>query len=145
MVNLPTRWDHMALNDGLKQGADRKRFAEALFERLHGKGRLEDRFNDFAKVLGSLPQRQSPVFTWPNQTILPILFDPTGEMFLKPGVTRQAAIRCAFNLRYKPEPTWETYSQLLTLCDVLRKDLADLQPRDNIDIQSFIWLVGDRK
>jgi hypothetical protein len=144
MVNLPTRWDHMALNDALKNPLDQERFAAALFDLLHGEAPEQQRFTEFAKVLGSLPQRQSPVLSWPNQTILPFLYAPKHQMFMKPGVTKQAANRCAFDLRYQPEPNWTTYSQLLKLSETLFAELEDLGPRDNIDVQSFIWLIGDK-
>jgi len=144
MVNLPTRWDHMALNDGLKAPLHREAFAVALVALLHGDRPYSDRFTQFAQLLGSLPVRQSPIATWANQTILPYLFDPTRHMFLKPDVTKQAASRCAFDLRYKSEPNWTTYAQLLKLCELLLAELKRLKPRDYIDIQSFIWKIGDR-
>jgi hypothetical protein len=36
----------------------------------------------------------------------------------------------------------ETYANRLEFGDVVRHDLADLKPRDLIDIQSFIWVQG---
>jgi hypothetical protein len=83
------------------------------------------------------------VLTWPTQTILPFLFDPVRHMFLKPAVTRQAAARCAFDLKYEAQPRWTTYSRLLKFCDILFQELSDLNPRDYIDLQSFIWSIGD--
>lgn len=142
-VNLPTPWDHMALRDGLNDLVDQRRFALALNDLLHGAGSAESRFTAFADVLGNLPQKQARVLTWPNQTILLFLWDPTHQMFMKPGVTQQAANRRAFDLRYRPEPNWDTYNQLLTLAGLLFKDLAKLRPKDNIDVQSFIWLIGE--
>jgi hypothetical protein len=31
---------------------------------------------------------------------------------------------------------------LLEFCETVRRDLADLRPRDMIDIQSFLWVQG---
>ncbi|HSJ65503.1 MAG TPA: hypothetical protein VK922_16540 [Gemmatimonadaceae bacterium] len=42
----------------------------------------------------------------------------------------------------KSRPSWATYASVLEFAAVLRADLADLQPRDMIDIQSFIWVLG---
>jgi len=142
-VNLLFPQEQMAIRDGLKSAEDQRRFALALFELLHGSISYETRFPKFTEALSALPQKQAPVLKWPVQTILPFLFDPTQHMFLKPQVTRQAARRCAFDLNYDPHPNWTTYSQLLELCRILFRELARLKPRDYIDLQSFIWCIGD--
>jgi hypothetical protein len=43
---------------------------------------------------------------------------------------------------YRSRPNAETYSQLLALVKSVRRDLADLKPRDMIDLQSFLWVQG---
>lgn len=143
MVNLLASFEVMALNDALKSPEGQRRFAGRLFDLLHGDGAVEDRFTHFAEALMGLPQKQSRVATWPIQTILPFLYDPSTHMFLKPGVTQQAALRCAFDLKYEAKPNWITYGRLLKLCDILFHELRDLRPRDYIDLQSFIWCIGD--
>lgn len=145
MVNLLASFELMALNDGLKAAPAQERFSHGLLDLLHGDSPYEDRFTRFAEHLSTLPQKQAPVLKWPIQTILPFLFDPKQHMFLKPQVTRQAASRYAFDLRYDPEPNWATYHQLLLLCQLLEEDLKDLHPKDYIDIQSFIFSIGDDK
>jgi hypothetical protein len=55
---------------------------------------------------------------------------------------RRAAAAYGFDLAYSPRPTWEAYSSFRTLCRTVRSDLADLHPRDQIDIQSFLWVQG---
>lgn len=39
----------------------------------------------------------------------------------------------------------DLYTALLDLTARSRSELQDLDPRDGIDIQSFIWVVGDYK
>jgi hypothetical protein len=46
-------------------------------------------------------------------------------------------------IEYRSPPNWPTYAGLLAFAETLKRDLADLRPRDMIDIQSFIW--GARK
>jgi hypothetical protein len=65
------------------------------------------------------------------------------HLFLKPSVTQEAAERRAFLLNYQPHPLWLTYSCRLKLGETLMKDLADMKPRDMIDIQSFIFVTSD--
>jgi hypothetical protein len=46
---------------------------------------------------------------------------------------------------YQSQPSWETYASLLSLARAVRRDLRDLQPRDMIDIQSFLWVQGSEE
>jgi len=59
------------------------------------------------------------------------------------GRPRQAAARYAFDLKYEAQPRWTTYSRLLKFCDILFQEFRDVKPRDCIDLQSFIWSIGD--
>jgi len=50
-------------------------------------------------------------------------------------------------IHYTPEVTWQAYSSVLRLAEVLKSELAlhdaeRLSARDMIDIQSFIWVAG---
>lgn len=81
---------------------------------------------------------------WTTATYFPFLSDPKHQMFLKPVVTQSAADACNFELSYRPELNWETYSALLRFCGTLAGVVADLSPRDNIDLESFIWVIGGR-
>jgi hypothetical protein len=57
-------------------------------------------------------------------------------------VTKVAAQEYGFDFKYRSKPNWDTYSNLLEFAEVVRDDLADLEPRDMIDIQSFLWVQG---
>jgi hypothetical protein len=67
---------------------------------------------------------------------------PDRHIFLKPNVTRTAARRYGYPFQYGSRPAWEVYADLLAFAGVVRKDIADLQPKDMIDIQSFLWVLG---
>lgn len=131
----------MALHDAVKGDEAAKLFAEGLYDLIYGRDSYEARFGRFAGVLGMLPQVNSPVLTWPIQSIFPFLALPHEHIFLKPKVTKAAAEWRGVSLNYKTRPNWLTYSCFLKLADVLKTDLADLKPRDMIDIQSFIWVT----
>ena len=83
--------------------------------------------------------------SWPIVTYLPFLWDYRRHMFLKPTVTADFADRVGhdFHHRYSPEPNSDTYLALLDLVNSTRAAIAELKPRDNMDIQSFIWVVGE--
>jgi hypothetical protein len=42
-----------------------------------------------------------------------------------------------------PDMVEQVYASLLDLVERTSHELSDLQPRDRIDIQSFIWVVGE--
>lgn len=65
-------------------------------------------------------------------------------MFLKPEVTKDHAARVGhpFASVYEPRLSFEVYASLLDLAERTDTELHDLKPRDLIDIQSFVWVVG---
>jgi hypothetical protein len=81
---------------------------------------------------------------WTVLTYLPFLWRPDAHMFLKPTVTQDFAERIGhpFAQAYGPELDIAIYESLLDLVRRTEADLAQLGPRDRIDVQSFIWVVG---
>ena len=75
------------------------------------------------------------------------LWRPETHMFLKPEVTRDFAARVGhrFASDYEPRLKLDVYHSLLDLASETEQELADLKPRDRIDVHSFIWVVGDYK
>ena len=82
---------------------------------------------------------------WTVATYLPFLWDPEAHMYLKPEATKDFATRVGHPLAYHYEARlkFDVYASLLDLADATSNELSDLAPRDRIDIQSFIWVVGD--
>jgi len=142
-TNLLFVYEKAALRDAVKEPAAARSFASGLYDLIYGNDSFEQRFVRFSKVLETLPQPKSETLKWPIQTIFPFLALPAEHLFLKPEVTQEAARRRAFSLNYQPRPNWLTYSCLLRFGELLMKDLADLKPRDMIDIQSFLWVTAD--
>jgi hypothetical protein len=81
---------------------------------------------------------------WTVASYLPFLWRPDQHMFLKPEVTNDFAARVGhrFYLDYEARLGLAVYERLLDLVDKTAAALADLKPRDRIDVQSFIWVVG---
>ncbi|HEX6068203.1 MAG TPA: hypothetical protein VFZ18_00220 [Longimicrobiaceae bacterium] len=135
-------FEKMALRDAVRDPDGARAFAEGLFDLLHGRGALEHRFRRWIEVVAGLPRKQTRVLTWPVVTVFGFIAQPDRHVFLKPTVTRAAAEAYGFPLPYRSRPSWETYARLLEFAEVLRRDLADLGPRDMIDLQSFMWVQG---
>jgi len=66
-------------------------------------------------------------------------------MFLKPEVSKECADRLAFNLNYTPTLNWLTYQKLLEMSKLLMEHLRPLGAREMIDVQSFMWVIGQGK
>ena len=92
--------------------------------------------------MDALPRRQTRVLTWPLVTVFGFVAQPDRHIFLKPNTIRAAARAYGYELPYRSRPNWETYEALLGFAGLVREDLADLRPRDMIDLQSFLWVQG---
>jgi len=141
-TNLLFSFEKMALRDAVRTPGGARRFAEALHFFLHGGAPHEERFVRFAEALAALPRRQTRVQTWPLQTVFGFIARPEREIFLKPVVTQNAAEAYGYPFQYASRPSWGTYASLLGFAEVVRRDLEDLGPRDLIDVQSFLWVLG---
>lgn len=96
---------------------------------------------EIAKLL-----KQYNVANWTAATYLPYLWKPKEHMFLKPEVTKDYAARIghSFQHDYQSALEYEVYESLIDLTAQTNQALnsKNLNPRDNIDIQSFIWVIG---
>lgn len=141
-TNLLFSFEKMALRDAIKPASGAEAFARGLFDFLHGRGGDRTRFEKWIETVASLPRRQTRVLTWPLATVWGFIAQPEKHFFLKPNVTRTAARQYGFDLAYRSKPNWETYANVLEFAETVRRDQADLKPRDMIDLQSFLWVQG---
>ena len=81
---------------------------------------------------------------WTVVTYLPFLWKPDAHMFLKPEITKLFADRVGheFASQYRAELDLDVYRSLLDLAARTSEAIGALEPRDRIDVQSFIWVVG---
>ena len=141
-TNLLFSFEKMALRDAVRTSEGAEVFASGLYELLHVAGKMSSKFERWCDTVGSLPKRQTRVLTHPAVTVFPFIAQPDQHIFLKPNVTKTAAREYGFDFTYKSQPSWEVYLSLLKFAEVIQRDLIILQPRDMMDIQSFIWVLG---
>lgn len=141
-TNLLFSFEKMALRDAVRSPAGAQAFATALFDFLHGADALDVRFSSWVAAVGRLPRRQTRVLTWPLVTVFGFIAQPKTHFFFKPMVTREAARRYGVELPYGSRPSWPLYNDLLSFVRSVRADIADMRPRDMIDMQSFLWVQG---
>lgn len=141
-TNLLFSFEKMALRDAVRTPESAQTFAQGLYDWLYGEGEDQARFELWCQTIAGLPRRQTRVLTWPLLTVFGFVARPYVHMFLKPNVTRRAALEYGFDFTYHSRPNWETYDSLLAFSRRVKRDLRDLRPRDMIDIQSFLWVQG---
>ena len=141
-TNLLFSFEKMALRDALKTKESAQSFAEGLFRFIYGTAKIQTRFEEYRDMLAMLPVKQTRVLTWPVLTVFGFIADPAQHIYLKPTVTRQAALKYKFDLLYSSKPSWDVYQSLLNFAAQVKKDTERWHPRDMIDIQSFIWVMG---
>lgn len=135
-------FEKMALRDAVRSEHGARLFAQGLYDYLHGRANLQRRFGLWVEAVAALPRRQTRVLTWPLVTVFGFIAQPDTHMFLKPTVTKAAANAYGFDFNYESRPNWTTYENLLDFAGTVRRDTADLRPRDMIDMQSFLWVQG---
>lgn len=138
-------FEKMALRDAVKSSDSAERFARGLFDYLYGPGNGKDRLSTWVDVVDSLPRKQTRVLTWPLISVFGFIAKPRVHIFLKPTAIRAAAEAYGFDFKYDSRPNWETYRSLLDFSKQIRIDTKDLEPRDMIDIQSFMWVLGSNE
>lgn len=106
---------------------------------------LGDFKGGFVRMRKLLQKHDNP--RWTVATYLPFLWDPENHFFLKPEVTKDFAARVGhrFTLDYESDLNSDVYESLLDLAAETRRSISDLEPRDMIDVQSFLWTVCDYK
>jgi hypothetical protein len=135
-TNLVFRIEKAKFADAVENVANHQRFANALYDLLHGSGEMEGRFTKFCSVLAEMD-----VNKWPVATYYQFLASEGKWMFMKPLIMKRMAESLKISLNYKPEPNWLAYSKLQELADRVELELKSrgLNPHSRIDVQGFIW------
>jgi len=134
-----------ALRDALCSPNNAMMFAQGLYKYLYSPESDQEKFDSFYNMIASLPSHAQSLLSWPLVTVFGAIAQPRRYIFVKPILTRQAALKYGFPFNYQAEPCWASYSSMLDFAACVRADLSDLQPRDLIDIQDFIADLGSTK
>ncbi|MYA09275.1 MAG: hypothetical protein F4060_05985 [Holophagales bacterium] len=110
-------------------------FAKRLHALLYGQRSEQHRFEAFSALMEELS-----VPKWPICTFWRWIVFPRQEVFVKPESVKSAADAWSYDVGYSPHPSWAGYRRIREFCQHVREELADLEPRDFIDVQTFMWL-----
>ena len=120
------------LLDAIKENRDQ--YMAALYEFIWGTDDLEARFNEFMRFSESVGLAK-----WTYLTYFLFLSDPERHMFVKPEMLKRSLEISQYPLDYEPTPSYDQYRQILEFSEWLKARIAELQPRDMIDVHSFMW------
>jgi hypothetical protein len=135
-INLVYPVEKAKFTDAIENIVNHERFANALYDLLHGSSEMEERFTRFCSLLSEMQ-----VSKWTVATYYQFLASDGKWMFMKPTIMKSMAEALKISLNYKPEPNWLTYSKLQDLGDRVELELQKrgLKPHSRIDVQGFIW------
>jgi hypothetical protein len=138
-TNLIFPNEKMALKDGLITPESQEIFSNTLSYLLYSNDELETRFNSFIKILEDVDAAK-----WTTASYFLFIFQPKKYMFVKPTITQYSSELCGFEINYKPQLNWLTYKKVLEFSEYLFSELSELEPRDMIDVQSFMWCISPK-
>ncbi|MBF0098802.1 MAG: hypothetical protein HQM04_18145 [Magnetococcales bacterium] len=125
------------LLDAIKDAKHAENFYHALYAHLHGGGTPSERLGRFAEVL-----EQMDLLKWTYATYFLFLNEPAVCMFVKPeGIKKSIQLAC-YPLVYDSTPSAVLYAEILKFSEWLKDQISKLEPRDMIDVQSFIWYMA---
>jgi len=133
--NLTSPFEQMALGNSLKDRKNLPVFASGLYELLYG--RLDVGLQRLVALL-----KPYNAAKWPILTYWPFFRFPDRHAFLKPDIVKVCAYRLGRELDYDPTPNPRSYTSFMELVEYLRDGIRVLRPRDNIDVQTFMYVVG---
>lgn len=134
--NLPSTFEKMAFANGVKEHERHKEFAEAFCAWVLPNQPNEQAFEAWSRELDHMGCAK-----WPILTAYRFLLHPNVDVLIKPSNLANAAEVARFEINYRPELNWLTYSTVIKFYEYVREQIADLHPRDMIDVQNFIWCI----
>lgn len=134
--NFPSRFEMMAFGNGLSAHTRQSEFAEAFCAWVLPEEATQAAFEALAAELDHLGCAK-----WPILTAYRFLVHPQTDVLIKPTNLAHAAEVARFEINYRSELNWLTYHSVMQFYNHVRKAIADLDPKDNIDVQNFIWCI----
>lgn len=144
-TNFLFSFEKMALRDALRTGSGAHIFSAALYNLLYGSEPMKNRFVQWIVAVMELPRIKARVASWPVITYFPFIAKPDKYMILKPTAMVVAAEELKYDFDYSSKPSYRTYESLMNFANLTWEAIADLEPKDYHDIQSFLWVIGSQE
>lgn len=116
----------------------RKRFAESVFDLLHGEDHFEKRYEAHLEMLTEIYDGPP---SWRIATAIPAIMYPNEHVCVRRSAfKRQAAVIAPLG-RYSRRAQVRSYKNFLRVANAVKQRLEaeGLKPRDLLDIHDFVW------
>lgn len=129
----------------IKKALQDEKFAElyskSLYELLHSDDENRDYESRFTAYTDLLKRYEAD--KWTIATYFQFLLYIDNAMFIKPAILKSTSELCGYEINYSPELNYLTYKLVIDFSNYLKLQLTEygLEPRDMIDVQSFIWVI----
>lgn len=135
-INVIFPNEGMAFKSFVSIEKNAKAFAPLFYELLYGE--------DFDAAFDNMVSFLSPggAAKWTIMTYWPFILNPEKHIFMKPEVAQECARRLGDGFDYESKPSSTIYRKYLEFSARLSNGIASLKPRDNIDVQTFMYAVG---
>jgi len=134
--------EETALKSIGRSAKNTKLFALALFNTLHSKLNVKEKFEQFGAALAAIQKKNKKIVSWPMRTAFSFLDSPEHHMYLKPSVIKTAAKKYGFDLFLNNRPNWNSYQSAYAFANQVKQDIGDLNPKDFIDLQEFMQVIA---
>ena len=138
--------ERKSLKEALQDQDLAEKFSRTLCDLLYGFGSQREGDEEeglrrrFERYVACLKEMQSA--KWPIATYFLFMRFPEEHMLLRPTFAQRAARAFGFDLRYRAEISWLTYARLLELSRAILRDIGELDARDMLDVQAFMWKLA---
>ena len=138
-TNLIFPNEKMALKDGLVSFDKQKDLSHSLYDFLYLENNKQLNFEKLAYVLENIGADK-----WTIISYFPFFINSNTNIFIKPTITQNIADITAFNIEYNSKLNWITYKKIQEFANLFKNNISTLNPKDMIDVQSFIWCVSGK-
>jgi len=128
-----------AIRDGLSSDDAKVEFSELLFNLLYDQDNEKQHFINFSTFLESIAANK-----WTIVSYFQFLIHSNNHMFIKPPVIQNITDIVGYDIKYKLKLNWNTYNRVQKFAKYLKNNINELEPKDMIDMQSFICCVCEK-
>ena len=147
-AHLVSKNEIETLRKAIRNDTGGKIFANALYQLIFGTAKLSERFNIWCHSFSELPgvmgiellPRNGEAISWPLATVFGFLARPDIHALLIPEGIEESAYKFGLKIDVHQRPSWDQYKQYLEFCYEVKGDLRQLNPKDMINVQTFLAL-----
>jgi len=132
--------EKIAIKDGLSSDDAKVEFSELLFNLLYDQDNEKQHFINFSTFLESIAANK-----WTIVSYFQFLIHSNNHMFIKPPLIQNITDIVGYDIKYKLKLNWNTYNRVQKFAKYLKGNINELEPKDMIDMQSFICCVCEKE